>query len=47
MTVEDAISSLYRIAVTEGSTTSTKRLSALAQHCVEGLIARGLTGAEA
>ena len=46
MTLQEAIESLYRIAVTEGKSTSTLRLQALAQFCSEQLASRGLGGAE-
>ena len=45
--LEGAIRDLYRIAVEEEKATSTKRLSILAQTCIQGLAARGLHGAEA
>ncbi len=47
MTLQDAVGSLYRIAVVERKTTSTKRLEDLAQLCIAELAARGLTGAVA
>lgn len=37
MTLQDAVDSLYRIAVTEGKATSTKRLDGLARFCVAEL----------
>ena len=46
MTLQDAVDSLYRIAVVEGKSTSTKRLEGLARFCVDELERRGLTGAE-
>ena len=45
MTLQDAVDSLYRIAVTEGKATSTKRLDGLARFCVAELAGRGLPGA--
>ena len=47
LTLKEAIDSLYRIAVTEGKSTSTIRLQGLAQYCVQELVRRGLTGTEA
>ncbi len=46
LSLQDAIDSLYRIAVLEGKRTSTTRLSALADYCVEQLALRGLRDAE-
>lgn len=37
-----AVDSLYRIAVTEGKATSTRRLDGLARFCVAELASRGL-----
>ena len=45
MTLQDAVDSLYRIAVVEGKATSTKRLDGLASFCMEELVRRGLDGA--
>ena len=45
MTLQDAVDSLYRIAVVEGKSTSTKRLDGLARFCIEELAKRGLGGA--
>lgn len=45
-TLQDAIDDLFRIARTEGKSTSTKRLSVLAEVCAAGLALRGLGGAE-
>lgn len=45
MTLQDAVDSLYRIAVTEGKATSTKRLDGLARFCVAELAGRGLRDA--
>ena len=45
MTLQDAVDSLYRIAVIEGKATSTKRLDGLASFCIEELDKRGLDGA--
>ena len=45
MTLQDAVDSLYSIAVVEGKATSTKRLEGLAQFCIEELVKRGLDGA--
>ena len=45
MTLQDAVDSLYRIAVVEGKATSTKRLDGLARFCIQELVKRGLDGA--
>ena len=45
MTLQDAVDSLYRIAVVEGKATSTKRLDDLARFCIAELSARGLPDA--
>ena len=45
MTIQDAVNTLYRIAVVEGKSTSTKRLDGLARFCIEELAKRGLGGA--
>lgn len=45
LTIDDAISDLYRITVTEGKTTATNRLSVLADLCVQELEARNIAGA--
>lgn len=45
MTLQDAVDSLYRIAVAEGKATSTKRLDGLARFCIDELAKRGLEGA--
>ena len=45
MTLQDAVDSLYRIAVVEGKATSTKRLDGLAEFCVAELGTRGLVDA--
>lgn len=42
MTLQDAVDSLYRIAVVEGKATSTRRLDDLARFCMAELSARGL-----
>ncbi len=47
MTIQDAVSSLHQIAVTEGKATSTKRLDSLARFCIAELAKRGLEGAVA
>ena len=47
MTIQDAVNSLYQIAVTEGKATSTKRLDSLARFCIEELAKRGLEEAVA
>ena len=47
MTLQDAVDSLYRIAVVERKATSTKRLEHLAEFCIAELAARGLEGAVA
>ena len=46
ISLQDAIDDLYRIAVIEKRSTSTKRLAKLAQMCVEQLTDRGLLGAD-
>src|SRR5574337_839524 len=46
MALTEAIESLYRIAVTQGKTTSTIRLQGLADYCVQELSRRGLEAAE-
>lgn len=46
MTLNEAIDSLYEIAVTQGKATSTIRLQGLADYCVQELARRGLEGAE-
>ncbi len=45
MTLQDAVDSLYRIAVAEGKATSTKRLDDLAHFCIVELATRGLSDA--
>ena len=45
MTLQDAVDSLYRIAVTERKPTSTRRLDGLARFCIAELADRGLGGA--
>ena len=45
MTIQDAVNSLYQIAVTEAKATSTKRLDGLDRSCIEELAKRGLEGA--
>ena len=47
MTIQDAVNSLYQIAVAEGKATSTKRLDSLARFCIAELAKRGLEGAVA
>jgi hypothetical protein len=47
VTLQSAIDDLYRLAVLEGKSTSTKRLSKLAEVCVHALGTRGLHGARA
>lgn len=44
--LQHAVNELYRLVVGEGKTTSTKRLSALADVCVAELGSRGLPGAQ-
>ena len=46
ISLQDAISRLYRIAVLEGKSTSTTRLTRLADYCVQELERRGLGGVE-
>lgn len=46
ISVEEAVESLYGIAVVEGKSTSTSRLQKLAEFCVQGLERRGLQGVE-
>lgn len=43
-TLQDAISSLYKLTVVEKKSTSTKRLAVLARYCVEQLEMRGIKG---
>ncbi len=45
-TLQDAVSELYRLAVSEGKSTSTKRLSKLAEVCAARLSIEGLAGAQ-
>jgi len=45
ITLHEAIDSLYRIVVEQGSAQSTSRLKTLAAYCVQELEARGLKGA--
>lgn len=45
--LQDAVDSLYQLVVVEGKKTSTKRLSILADYCINELAKRGLSGAEA
>jgi len=44
--LQTAVDDLYRLTLIEGKSTSTKRLSLLADHCVGQLALRGLSGAE-
>ena len=44
--LEDAVASLYGIAVVEGKSTSTSRLQELAEFCVQELERRGLKGVD-
>ncbi len=46
ITAQDAVDDLYRIAVTEEKATSTSRLDALADFCVQELTRRGLKDVE-
>ena len=46
ISLQDAISRLYRIAVLEGKATSTIRLTKLADYCVQELERRGLRGVQ-
>jgi hypothetical protein len=46
VTLQEAINSFYAKAVTEGASTSTKRLDVLADYCVHELAKRGLKGVE-
>ena len=46
ISLQDAITRLYRIAVLEGKTTSTIRLTKLADYCVQELERRGLRGVQ-
>ena len=46
ITSQAAVDHLYRIAVTQGKTTSTARLELLADFCVQELKCRGLKGVE-
>ena len=43
--LQDAVDSLYQIAVVQGKATSTKRLDSLAEFCIAELAKRGLDGA--
>ena len=45
MTLQEAVESLYRIAILERKPTSTKRLDGLARLCIAELAKRRLTGA--
>jgi hypothetical protein len=47
ISLQDAIESLYKIAVTDEKTTSTIRLQALAKYCIQQLGVRGLADARA
>lgn len=47
ISLQDAVDSLYRIAVTEEKTTSTIRLQSLANYCIQQLSVRGLLNAKA
>ena len=46
ISLQDAVDDLHRIAVVEGKTTSTSRLSMLANYCVQELGVRGVAGVE-
>lgn len=46
VTLQDAVTNLYRIAVTDRAATSTQRLRVLAQYCADQLDRLGLAGAE-
>ena len=46
ISLQDAVDDLFRIAVTEGKSTSTSRLSVLADYCVQELGARGVASVE-
>ena len=46
ISLQDAVEDLYRIAVVEGKSQSTKRLAMLAHMCVEQLAERGILGAD-
>lgn len=46
ISLQDAVDDLYRIVVIDGKTTSTGRLSLLADYCLQELARRGLDGAE-
>ena len=45
VSIQNAVDSLYEIAVTQGKATSTRRLDRLARFCVDELARRGLRGA--
>ena len=45
ISIQDAVDSLYRIAVAEGKRQSPNRLGVLADMCIEELDQRGITGA--
>ena len=44
VTLQDVVDSLYRLVVIEGKSTSVRRLSVLADLCVQELASRGITG---
>ena len=46
VSLQEAIDSLYQIAITDKKSTSTLRLKRLAEYCAEQLQLRGLTGAK-
>jgi len=46
LTLQDAVASLYEIAVLEGKATSTSRLQQLGHYCIAELARRGLRGAQ-
>ena len=46
ISLQDAVDDLFRIAVTEGKSTSTSRLSVLADYCVQELGVRGVASVE-
>ena len=46
VTLQNAVDHLYRLVIEEGKYTSTRRLSVLANLCVQELAARGIRGAK-
>lgn len=46
LTVQDAVDSLYDIAVRQGKSTSNSRMNTFAYYCIQELDKRGVSGAE-